>query len=132
MIDAEQIIQRLKLHVPLAKTVEHAWFMSPLEELDKETPAIFIYPGPEKAQESDLDALISQQVEGALVVYLVAQHSQLDAMRELVRKTLLGWQQDPTFNGLQFLSGEREGANAKYIWWKDIFSDQFHIRESLP
>lgn len=128
-IDADAVIARLKEKVPEAKTIQHAWFMDAIENLEEETPALFVYPGPEKAHESELDNFISQQVEGGLVVFIVTRHNQRNAIRQQVQQALLGWQTTPYHNGLQFVEGDRRDASQRHIWWRDVYSDQFHIRQ---
>ena len=131
MINIESVIQRCKDALPEAKTVTHAWFMDPPESLQDETPALYIYPGSEKGSESHLDVMISQQVDALVVVYMVVEHSQLSVFREKARQALIGFRDQNDMNGLQFVEGSRQQADAKYIWWKDVYTDQFHVRESI-
>jgi hypothetical protein len=129
MIDVSPVLTQLRTNVPLARTIEHAWFMDPLENYDETTPAIYVYPGAEKGQPSELDNYIAQAIEGAIVVFIVATHEQLAPVRKQMMEALIGWQATTYCNGLQFVEGERRNADPKCIWWRDVFTDQFQRRQ---
>jgi hypothetical protein len=101
--------------------IDHAWTAEPLDDLNAETPALMLLPGPISAPPNRGDMHVSQMAQEQLHCDIVCEHNELDALRSQLLEQVLGMELTQHHSMMEYLSGNAQGVNGRYIWWRDIF-----------
>lgn len=128
MIDA--VIARLEAEAASLVTVDHAFFMEPVDDLAAEVPAVYAYPGDEIAARSAHDNVVVQQVTEQIALVIVCPVASFVAIRDEVRGALLGYQPAANLTDLEYVSGKPLDIRGDYLWYRQTYITEYHIRQS--
>jgi len=126
MID--EIVTRLQAETSSFIKIEHAYSMAPVDDLRAETPAIYIYPGEEKAGASEYDSATVQKHIKQAVLFIVGPTANIEALKAEVRGALLGWQPDQYHAAMELVGGKPSEIQGGYIWWQEAYQSDTQIR----
>lgn len=91
-------------------------------------PLVIVYPIGRTARESDGDNYVTQRIDNEYAVVVMttgAMHTVLD----LVRDSLLGFQQSPVHQAMEYVSGSNLGGVGALKVWREVYTDWLAIRE---
>lgn len=137
MID--QVIERLKATVPALKVVGGSIeFQAAAESNPKATPAAFVYLHGESPSGSIAAGITQQQVAARIGVVLVVRNLSdtkgaaagidLQALRNLVKEQIYGWEPAPGHAPLLRGEGSLLLFRDGHVWWQDLYSTYYYDR----
>ena len=126
------IIQRLQSINP-DYHVAPAFGLNAIQDMETQTPAIFVFPVEESGEKSQMDNLVVQSINARFGLQVVTaniqdNHEPLENVRDACFKSLLGWQPDDAFP-IQYLKGYCQELTHSQIWWVDIFYTAYQRRQ---
>jgi hypothetical protein len=138
----ETTIDRIKTNVTSLKLVAGAaGFQAAAESNPKATPAVFVIPLEENPGPSEMADVVIQRVRIKIGVIFVirnlsdpkgaAAKEDLDALRNLVKAELLGWQPDAAYGPCERGPGALLAFRDGHMWWQDIYQSSFYERSVL-
>lgn len=125
----EPIIAKLTTDCDLLSEIRLAYGVSTVEP--SQLPVAYVHPTKEEAEPSGYDNLVVQQLDCEFtVMFAVAVGSDaLDAVRDQVRNSLLGYVINSEYDAIEFSSGEILEISASVIWWRDSYVTKRYVRE---
>lgn len=114
--------------VSALETVEQAFTLTPVDELDATCPACYVLPLGDNAGGNELDNAVRQSLTTDWGLFLVCKVAELDAVRVAVRGALLGWQPTAASEQTTFVSGEIMDIKGEYLWWREVYRTTSYIR----
>jgi len=100
--------------------------------LDTQTlPAAFVYPMSRDAEPSTYDNYVKQLVQDRYGIVVVAPSAaNMASLLGDIQESLLGWQQTPEYNEMEYASGSSiEGVSGLRVW-REIYEDSSYIQQS--
>lgn len=124
------IISKLITDCPLLSEVRLAYGVSTVEP--SQLPVAYIHPTKEEADASTYDNFVVQQLECEFTVMFAVSISSdsLDAVRDQVRNSLLGYVINSDYDAIQFSVGEILEVSASTIWWRDTYMTKRYVRQT--
>lgn len=137
-MDVGPIIARLAGQLSGFPVIAGAADLDAAIETAPATPAAYVLPLAETADENDLAGIVHQRLVQDFAVVLVvanlrdargaAAAAELAARREAVRAALLGWVADtPSGEAVTFVSGRLLQFRDARLWW----SDEYRVMQDL-
>lgn len=124
----EEIICHLQGLTTDYSSIQHAWTMEPVAELNAEAPLLLLLPGNVSAQPSDGDNFVSQQAQERVICITVCKMADLGKLRAQLLEAMIGLQLSEYHAMMEYVNGNSEGVHGDYLWWKDVFSADTHYR----
>jgi len=122
------LIAQLENNTSSFDTIEYSWTMQPFDDPTTNAPAIYVFHGDETSYPGNLDNCVSQESIVEVGVFIIGDHTTMDALKAEVRSALLGWQYSSAYTGLEHKKGTLQHITAKYVWWLDMFVTTTNLR----
>lgn len=106
--------------------VEHATDLDFIgNQSDKmKTPSVFYHPWSENSPGLETIDNDDQQIEVTFGLKVVARNTELDAIRDSIRKALIGHMEPGFLSPIAYNSGQVIDVQRSIIWWRDLYSFQ--------
>lgn len=114
----------------LTPSVEFAFTSEPIEDYSDELPAILVYPLADSASGNGADNLVIQAVSTQVVCLLGCAIADYETLKDELRAAVLGWVVGE-YDAFEFAGSSIEGLKGGYIWWRETYSTQITIRQTI-
>lgn len=125
------IIERLRAACPSLRTVDEAWFASPIDDLDTEIPAAMPYLSSDDMTSNAETTRPVQQISQSYGLFIVAPRDVFKSVRKEIRQALFGYQVGQYHNPIQYGEGRQVDLKGQYIWWHETWTLTTHYRRSM-
>lgn len=115
-----QLIARLTAAGTNYNSIQHAWTLDAIDNLNNPMPMALFVPGPLQT-EAAASLPIRQRVTETVVVMTICPWSDLDSLRNQLYSALLGYQHAPQYTELEHKQGEVSRINGSIVQWMDMF-----------
>jgi hypothetical protein len=116
------IITALKAAVTDFVTIEHAFSMEPVDDLEAKAPAAYLYQGEGKGMDDYADSCVIKREQRSVVVLIVCKWTDLETLRDQTKAVIRGYQYKPEQTPLILASSQTVKIRGEYIWRKDIYT----------
>lgn len=115
-----QLIARLEAAGTDYDTIQHAWSLDVVDNLNTPMPMAILIPGPAQTEPS-ASLPIRQRVTETVVVMTICPWNELDALRSQLYSALLGYEHAQEYTELEHRNGEVSRINGSVVQWMDMF-----------
>ena len=128
MIDS--FITHLEDNTQSFKRITHAKDQQPVDDIEEELPFLGVFPGDDSTRDDDArtDYIESKMITSILLVHLVCEVEDFEALRAELRTASIGWCADQNYTDLTLMSGEVLSLKGGVIWWQEKYSSRHLIR----
>lgn len=117
----DELIDRVRDQCPDLATVEEAWFASPIDDFNAQTPAALPYLAEDGAS-GEIETLRPKQaVTMTYGVWLVCKRAEFRAQRQALREALFGHGFTPTHDPAAYQGGKTVDIRGELIWWREYW-----------
>ena len=117
----DDLIALVRSECPGLATVEEAWFASPIDHFDSQTPACLIYLAEDAADEAETMRSV-QRVTLSYGLWLVCSRDDFRAQRASIRKVLHGHMFSEQYDPLSYRGGQTTDIRGEYVWWREFWT----------
>ena len=96
--------------------------MEPIDNLEADTPANFLFEGEGKGLDTDGDSCVEQVEVRSVVSLIVCKWADLETLRDQTKAVVRGYQFKPEQTPLKLSSSKTVSIKGEYIWRKDIYT----------
>ncbi len=100
----------------------------PSGAFSSELPLVIVYPISRSARESDGDNYVTQRVDNLYAVVAMTT-GDMNALLNLIRGSLLGFQQTANHQAMEYVSGANLGGVGGLKLWREVYTDWIAIQE---
>lgn len=126
----DALIAHVEAECPALQSVQRAFEMAPVDDLEQETPAAFLFPMQDNAGADGGDNYVVQNVTTDYAIFIVGPFDSLESLRAEIRTALLGWQATQYHQAMTYVSGQAEDIKGDYLWWREVYRTSVHIRSA--
>jgi len=109
--------------------IENARDSQPVAKNAAVLPALFVYKKSGVGDESPGDVKVRQKHTAIICVQLICNSDDFDTNEQQLFDALLGYQVNPNYDGMTYLSDESVNITGKVQWQEYLFSTWRTIRE---
>lgn len=124
-----ETVTRLQAELANFTTVDHAWNLEPVDDVQAAIPACWAFRGEDDSEPSlDSTACVTQLSTIQMHVFTVCDWQDLDARRDELMTALIGWEPTADLAPFEHHRGETAKIKGSTVWWLDIFITSRHLR----
>ena len=125
-----ELIARLSAAGTGYQTIDHAWDLDLIQDIEAAKPCAYFMPGPSDSESSDR-LPIQQNHKRQIVVVTICDWADLDSLTTETGQlypALLGYQHSNNHTPLEHVKGDVLAIKGRLVWWKDVFFAESWIR----